>query len=152
MKGLTSNELRLVEEYLWVLDYVSRCALGVDRADWFYLYDKASELQRAAGQLVEVAQHTYQASTQGRGPRPEAVRAAVGWHGRTTAPAGCCTQLSPGGGGDRPTGAAPSYPRWWAGRPGRGHGPGLPGRPACHGAAQPGHGRSAEGRRAQRFW
>jgi cell wall-associated NlpC family hydrolase len=52
MKGLTSNELRLVEEYVWVLDFVSRCALGVDRADRFYLYDKASELQRAAGQLV----------------------------------------------------------------------------------------------------
>ena len=28
MKGLTSNELRLVEEYLWMLDFVSRCALG----------------------------------------------------------------------------------------------------------------------------
>jgi hypothetical protein len=82
MKGLTSNELRLVEEYVWVLDFVSRCALGVDRADWFYLYDKASELQRAAGHLAGVAHQAYQASTQGHGPRPEAVRAAVAWQGR----------------------------------------------------------------------
>jgi hypothetical protein len=82
MKGLTSNELRLVEEYVWVLDFVSRCALGVDRADWFYLYDKASELQRAAGHLAEVAHQACQASTQGQGPRPEAVRAAVAYHGR----------------------------------------------------------------------
>jgi hypothetical protein len=80
MKGLTSNELRLVGEYVWVLDFVSRCALGVERADWFYLYDKASQLQRAAGQLAEVAHQAYQASTQG--PRPEAVGAAVAYHGR----------------------------------------------------------------------
>jgi hypothetical protein len=82
MKGLTSNELRLVEEYVWVLDYVSRCALGLDRGDWFCLYDKASELKRAAGQLAEVAHQAYQASTQGQGPRPKAVHAAVAWHGR----------------------------------------------------------------------
>jgi hypothetical protein len=82
MKGLTSNELRLVEDYVWVLDYVSRCALGVDRADWFYLYDKANELQRAAGRLAEVAHAAYQASTEGHGPRPEAVRAVVAWQGR----------------------------------------------------------------------
>jgi hypothetical protein len=80
MKELTSDELRLVEEYLWVLDFVSRCTLGVDRADWFYLYDKASELQRATGQLAEVAQQAYQASTQD--PRPEAIRDAVVYHGR----------------------------------------------------------------------
>jgi hypothetical protein len=82
MKGLTSNELRLVEEYVWVLDFLSRCALGLERGDWFYLYDKAGELQRAAGQLAEAAHQAYQASTQGQGPRPEAVRAAVAWQGR----------------------------------------------------------------------
>jgi hypothetical protein len=82
MSGLTTTEVRLVEEYVWVLDFVSRCALGVDRADWFYLYDKAGELQRAAGRLAEVAHEAYQAYTQGHGPRPGAVRAAVAYHGR----------------------------------------------------------------------
>jgi hypothetical protein len=82
MKGLTSNELRLVEEYVWVLDYVSRCALGVERADWFYLYDKASELQRAAGRLAEVTHAAYQAATEAHGLRGEVVRAAVAWEGR----------------------------------------------------------------------
>ena len=79
MSGLTPTELRLVEEYVWVLDFISRCALGVDRGDWFYLYDKAGELATAARRLSQLA---HQASTQGRGPRPEVVAAAVAWHGR----------------------------------------------------------------------
>ena len=81
-RGLTAAELRLVEEYVWVLDFGSRCALGVDRADWFYLYGKAGELQRAAGRLAELASEAYQAFTEGHAPRPEAVRAAVAWHSR----------------------------------------------------------------------
>jgi hypothetical protein len=82
MSRLTPTELRLVEEYVWVLDYVSRCALGIDRGDWFYLYDKASELASAAQRLSQLAHEAYQASTKGRGPRPEVVRAAVAHHGR----------------------------------------------------------------------
>jgi hypothetical protein len=80
--GLTPTELRLVEQYVWVLDFVSRCALGVDRGDWFYLYDKAGELATAAQRLSQIASEVYQASTQGQGPRPEVVGAAVAWHGR----------------------------------------------------------------------
>jgi hypothetical protein len=82
MREMTPTELRLVEQYVWVLDFVSRCALGVDRGDWFYLYDKAGELATAAQQLREIAHQAYQASTQGHGPRPEVVGAAVAWHGR----------------------------------------------------------------------
>ena len=82
MRGMTSAELRLVEEYVWVLDYVSRCALGVDRGDWFYLYDKAGELATAAQRLRQLAHEAYQAYTQGHGPRPEVVAAAVAWQGR----------------------------------------------------------------------
>jgi hypothetical protein len=81
-RGLTPAELRLVEEYVWTLDFVSRCALGIDRGDWFYLYDKAGELAGAAQRLSQLASEVYQASTQGQGPRLEAVRAAVAWHGR----------------------------------------------------------------------
>jgi hypothetical protein len=82
MRGMTSAELRLVEEYVWVLDYVSRCALSVDRGDWFYLYDKAGELATAAERLRQLAHEAYQAYTQGHGPRPEVVAAAVAWQGR----------------------------------------------------------------------
>jgi hypothetical protein len=82
MRGMTPAELRLVEEYVWVLDFVSRCALGVDRGDWFYLADKAAELATAAQRLREVAYEVYQAWTQGHGPRPEVVGAAVAYHGR----------------------------------------------------------------------
>jgi hypothetical protein len=82
MSQLTSNELRLVEQYVWVLDFVSRCALGVDRGDWFYLYDKAGELATAAQRLSQLAHEAYQASTQGHRPRPQVVAAAVAWQGR----------------------------------------------------------------------
>jgi hypothetical protein len=82
MRGMTPAELRLVEQYVWVLDYVSRCALGVDRGDWFYLYDKAGELATAAKRLSQLAGEAYQAATQGHGLRPEVVGAAVAWQGR----------------------------------------------------------------------
>jgi hypothetical protein len=78
----TPGELRLVEQYVCVLDYMSRCALGVDRGDWFYLYDKAGELTTAAQRLSQLAHEAYQAYSQGHGPRPEVVRAAVAYHGR----------------------------------------------------------------------
>jgi hypothetical protein len=79
---LTPAELRLVEQYVWVLDYVSRCAQGIDHGDWFYLYDKAGDLATAVQRLSQLASEAYQAATQGHGPRPQAVRAAVAWQGR----------------------------------------------------------------------
>ena len=82
MSRMTPTELRLVEQYVWVLDYISRCALGVDRGDWFYLYDKAGDLASAAQRLSQFAHEAYQAATQGHGPRPEFVGAAVAWQGR----------------------------------------------------------------------
>jgi hypothetical protein len=80
--GLTPAELRLVEEYVGVLDYLSRCVLGIERGDWFYLYDKAGELATAAARLSEIAYEAYQAYEQGQGPHPEAIGAAVAWQGR----------------------------------------------------------------------
>jgi hypothetical protein len=82
MRQMTPAELRLVEEYVWTLDFISRCALGIDRGDWFYLYDKAGELARAAQRLREIAYEAYQAYTEGRGPRPEVIRTAVAHQGR----------------------------------------------------------------------
>jgi hypothetical protein len=82
MNGMTPLELRVVEEYVWVLDFVSRCALGVDRGDWFYLADKSGELATAAQRLREVAHEVYQAATQGHGPQPEVIGAAVAYQGR----------------------------------------------------------------------
>jgi hypothetical protein len=82
MSRLTPTELRLVEQYVWVLDFMSRCAQGVDRGDWFYLYDKAGELASAAHRLTQTAHEGYEASTQGHGPRPQAVGAAVAYQGR----------------------------------------------------------------------
>jgi len=78
-RGLTTTETRLAEQYVSVLDYVSRCALGIDRGDWFYLYDKAGALVEEAARLAAIAREAYDAP---RRPRAQAVRAAVAWFGR----------------------------------------------------------------------
>jgi hypothetical protein len=79
MRRLTDSEVRLVEQYVSVLDYVSRCAQAIDHGDWFYLYDKAGTLAEEAGRLAELAREAYDAP---RRPRKEAVGAAVAWFGR----------------------------------------------------------------------
>jgi len=93
---LTTAEMRLVEQYVSVLDYLSRCAQAIDHGDWFYLYDKADTLAEKAGRLTALAREAYDAP---RRPRT----AAVGrrWPGRaaTTGLGGCCTPLDPQGDG-----------------------------------------------------
>jgi hypothetical protein len=80
---LTSTEVRLAEQYVRVLDFVSRCAQAIDHGDWFYLYDKASQLEDAAGRLAEVAGETWQQLSAGTPrPRTQAMRAAVAYYGR----------------------------------------------------------------------
>ncbi len=80
---LTTAELRLAEQYVSVLDFVSRCAQAVDGGDWFYLYDKAGQLEDAAGRLAKIAGETWHEIDAGK-PRPGAkvMRAAVAWFGR----------------------------------------------------------------------
>jgi hypothetical protein len=85
MAALTDIETRLVEDYLWVIDLVSRCAQGLDGGDWYYLADKAQDLAGRAERLAEVAGQIAQAvrdDRPGPGPRRQAVRAAVAFHGR----------------------------------------------------------------------
>jgi hypothetical protein len=80
---LTTTETRLVESYVWVLDLMSRCALGLDHGDWYYLADKTGDLERRAVELAVVAGEIAQAVRDGRrGPRGQVVRAAVAIHGR----------------------------------------------------------------------
>jgi hypothetical protein len=80
---LTPTEVRLAEQYVWVLDFVSRCAQAVDHGDWFYLYDKASQLEHAAGRLARIAGEAWEEISAGKPPpRKQAMRAAVAWYGR----------------------------------------------------------------------
>ena len=79
MSRLTTTEARLVEQYVSVLDYVSRCAQAIDHGDWFYLYDKAGTLAEEAAWLSGFAREAYDAP---RRPRKQAVGAAVAWFGR----------------------------------------------------------------------
>jgi hypothetical protein len=83
MSGLTTAEVRLVEQYVGVLDYVSRCAQAIECDDWFYLYDKSAELAVRAERLAEVAGEFWRViDRQRRLPRRGAIAAAVAWHGR----------------------------------------------------------------------
>jgi hypothetical protein len=80
---LTDAEVRLAEQYVSVLDFVSRCAQAIDGGDWFYLYDKAGQLEDAAGRLAKIAGETWQEISAGKPrPRTEAMRTAVAWFGR----------------------------------------------------------------------
>ncbi len=80
---LTITEIRLAEQYVSVLDFVSRCAQAIDHGDWFYLYDKASELVDVAGRLAKVAGETWDEIAAGKPePRAQAMRTAVAQFGR----------------------------------------------------------------------
>jgi hypothetical protein len=80
MSRLTTTEVRLVEQYVSVLDYVSRCAQAIEGDDWFYLYDKSAEL---AQRLAELAAELWRTIDRQRQlPRRGAIAAAVAWHGR----------------------------------------------------------------------
>ena len=82
-EDLTSIETRLAEQYVWVLDFVSRCALAVDEGNWHYLWDKAGQLAHAADRLDQVAGENWtQVSGGGPRPRKDAVVAAVAHWGR----------------------------------------------------------------------
>jgi len=79
----TDAEIRLVEQYVRVLDFVSRCAQAIEGGDWFYLADKAAQLQDAASGLGRVAGETWEQVSAGQPrPCPEVFRAAVAHHGR----------------------------------------------------------------------
>ena len=93
---LTTAEMRLVEQYVSVLDYVSRCAQAIDHGDWFYLYDKADTLAEKDGRLAELAREAYDAP---RRPRTAAVGAAVAWQGRHYRAGRLLHSLDPQGGG-----------------------------------------------------
>jgi hypothetical protein len=80
---LTDAEIRLAEQYVRVLDFVSRCAQAIDTGNWHYLWGKAQQLEEAARGLRQVADRTWQQVDAGQPrPRAEAVRAAVAHWGR----------------------------------------------------------------------
>jgi hypothetical protein len=83
MSRLATTEVRLVEQYVSVLDYLSRCAQAVDGGDWYYLADKAASLALQAQRLAKITGEVEQTGRRtGRWPRSEAIRAAVAHHGR----------------------------------------------------------------------
>jgi hypothetical protein len=110
MSELTNPEIRLVEQYVGVLDYLSRCAQAIDTDDWWYLLAKTAELQRRVAWLHEAADELRQAIDRGQQPAGEPSRQRSRSRAATTEPAGCCTPPSPRGGGDRPS-TAPARPR-----------------------------------------
>ncbi len=83
MTAPTDAEIRLVEQYVRVLDFISHCAQAIDAGNWHYLADKAVQLQDAATGLARVARQTRQQVSTGQPrPRTEVVGAEVAHHGR----------------------------------------------------------------------
>jgi hypothetical protein len=78
----TGAEVRLAEQYVRVLDFISRCAQAIDHGDWVYLHDKAAQLNDATSGLARIAGETWEQVSAGQRPRTEVVRAAVAHHGR----------------------------------------------------------------------
>jgi hypothetical protein len=82
MSKLTNPEIRLVEQYVGVLDYLSRCAQAIDTDDWWYLLAKTAELQRRVAWLHGAADELWQAIDRGHQPRRGTIAAAVAVQGR----------------------------------------------------------------------
>jgi hypothetical protein len=79
----TDAEVRLVEQYVRVLDFTSRCAQAIEGGNWHYLAGKAAQLQDAASGLARVANRTWGEVCDGQPrPRAEVVRAEVAHQGR----------------------------------------------------------------------
>jgi hypothetical protein len=75
---LTDAEIRVAEQYVRVLDLVSRCAQAIDGGNWAYLADKARQLRDAAEGLRWVAAETIEQVRAGSPrPRTASIRAAV---------------------------------------------------------------------------
>jgi hypothetical protein len=79
----TDAEIRLAEQYVRVLDFVSRCAQAIDAGNWHYLCAKTGQLEGATRGLRQVAEQTWERVSAG-GPRPrtEVVRTEVARQGR----------------------------------------------------------------------
>ncbi len=81
--GPTDAETRLVEQYVRVLDFVSRCAQAIDTGNWHYLWAKTAQLEDAATDLARIANRTWEQVSAGKPrPRAEVVRAEVAYQGR----------------------------------------------------------------------
>jgi hypothetical protein len=76
--SLTPAEERLVDRYVSVLDFVSRCAQAVDEGSTYYLWDKAGQLRGAVEGLVRELDR----SSGKPKVRRDVLAAAVRFHGR----------------------------------------------------------------------
>jgi hypothetical protein len=81
LSRLSTTEARLVEQYVSVLDYLSRCAQAIDGGDWYYLADKAAALAHHAQRLAKITGEIEQTGRHS-GHWPAPIRAAVAHHGR----------------------------------------------------------------------
>ena len=80
---LTNMEECLASQYVSVLDFVSRCTHAIECGDWYYLNDKAHQLEDATQNLARIAGE-IEKEIRADGPRPRTavVRGAVAHWGR----------------------------------------------------------------------
>jgi hypothetical protein len=89
----TPDELRIAERYLWVLDFVSRCADAVRQGDWEELNDVAQSLARRAEQLAGAARELQDKTAD---PRAHVVVGIVAKHNGDSEAAGLLHPNPPG--------------------------------------------------------
>jgi hypothetical protein len=70
-------ELRIAEDMIEILDYVSRVKQGVDGGEWHYVLDKAGELARAAEHLKKAAEYEIDRKPRDPAARPKAIVATI---------------------------------------------------------------------------
>jgi hypothetical protein len=76
---LTPDEERIVNRYLSVIDFMSRCAQAVDEENTYYLWDKSAQL---LGAVEGLKQELDRSGGKPRLTRNGAMVAAIRYHGR----------------------------------------------------------------------
>lgn len=74
---LQGLELRISEDMVSVLDFLSRVQQGIEGGDWHYVLDKAGELSRAAQRLSDAAGYEIERKRSDPPARSAVVIAAV---------------------------------------------------------------------------
>ncbi|GAA2779168.1 hypothetical protein [Crossiella cryophila] len=76
-RQLRGEEARVAEDFVELLDYLSRIEAGISRGDWTYTRSRLPGLIRAATNLTEVLSTPDGAELEEPDARPEFVMAAI---------------------------------------------------------------------------
>ncbi|MCK2243685.1 MULTISPECIES: hypothetical protein [unclassified Crossiella] len=76
-RQLRGDEIRVAEDFVELIDYLSRIEAGISRGDWFYTRSKLPDLIRAADNLREVLSTSDGTEFEAPDARPPFVMVAI---------------------------------------------------------------------------